>query len=209
VESTLALNRRFGTRHFAFYDDALLAGKEKGLEPYLEGILATGLELSFYLPNGVHARWIDDPAARLMRRAGFREVRLGYESACPEFHQTLDRKLQLRDLPAAVDCLAAAGFARRQVRAYVLAGLPEQPREQVEESIRSAAALGIRVEVAEFSPVPGSGLWQTCLRSSTLPLAEEPLTHNNSVLPLEWEGLRRAELERLKRLARELSPPAG
>jgi len=206
LQTTLALHRRFGTRHFAFYDDALLAGRQRGLVPYLERVIQAGLDLAFYVPNGVHVRYIDADTAVLMRRAGFREIRLGYESDQPEFHEILDRKLDPERVSEALESLVSAGFQRRQIQAYVLAGLPRQHREEVEQSVRSAAALGIQVRIAEFSPVPGSGLWDACLGSSRLPLAEEPLTHNNSALPLEWEGFRRQDMERLKSLARELSP---
>jgi len=43
---------------------------------------------------------------------------------------------------------------------------------------------------------------------SRYPLEEEPLVHNNSVLPMEWSGLDRPALRRLKELARSLSPRA-
>ena len=209
LETTLELYRRFGTQSFAFYDDALLARKEAGLVPFLEAVIRAQVNLEFYVPNGLHMRYLDLPTAALMRRAGFREIRLGYESDSPGFHETLDRKFDPQQAGEAIEMLRLAGFEARQILAYVLAGLPGQHRQEVEHSIRSAAALGVGVQVAEFSPVPGSALWDSCVRASALALEEEPLTHNNSLLPLEWEGLKRSDLEQLKRLARELSAPAG
>jgi radical SAM superfamily enzyme YgiQ (UPF0313 family) len=209
LRATRRLHRCFGTRSFAFYDDALLVGREQGLQPYLEALVEEGLRLEFYLPNAVHLSLLDLRTARLMHRAGFREVRLGYESRDPVFHETLGRKVNGTEAAETVDRLREAGFRGGQIVAYVLAGLPGQHHQDATESVRSAAALGIRVQVAEFSPVPGSGLWETCLKRSRLPLEEEPLTHNNSVVPLEWEGFTRADLERLKGLARELSAETG
>jgi hypothetical protein len=87
----------------------------------------------------------------------------------------------------------------------VLAGLPEQRAGEVEESIRYAASFGIRVQVAEYSPTPGSSLWPQAVRLSSFPLAEEPLTHNNTLLPMRWPGLTVRDLEELKALARRLS----
>jgi hypothetical protein len=121
----------------------------------------------------------------------------------------MDRKIDPDAIAGSIDSLCSAGFGRRQILAYVLAGLPRQHRGEVEDSIRGVAAAGIQVQVAEFSPVPGTALWDSCVEHSRLPLAEEPLTHNNSLLPMEWEGLTRTDLEKLKSLARELSalPP--
>ena len=95
----------------------------------------------------------------------------------------------------------SAGFARHEITAYVLAGLPSQGWQEVAASIRFAADLGVRVALAEYSPVPGTALWTASVRSSRYPL-EEPLAHNNSILPLQWEGFTPADLQHLKNLAR-------
>jgi radical SAM superfamily enzyme YgiQ (UPF0313 family) len=100
--------------------------------------------------------------------------------------------------------LFSAGFDPRQITGYILAGLPGQRREEVEESLLHTAELGIRVRVAEYSPVPGTALWAEAVRRSRLPLAEEPLTHNNTLLPMQWAGLELEDLQRLKELARSL-----
>ncbi len=199
------IHRRFGTRSFAFYDDALLVDADTVLVPFLERVVASGRPFSFRMPNAVHLRLVSPSLARLMRRAGFREIRLGLESVSPEFHARLDRKLDPGLLAETLAILRGAGFAAGQVSVYLLAGLPGQYREEVEESIRRAAFLGARVMLAEYSPVPGSALWEEALRRSRFPLAEEPLTHNNSILPMQWEGFSLQDLQELKRLARSLS----
>jgi hypothetical protein len=61
------------------------------------------------------------------------------------------------------------------------------------------------VRLAEYSPVPGTALWAESCRLSPFPLAEEPLTHNNSILPLRWAGLTLERLQALKDLARDLA----
>jgi len=198
------MHRTLGTRTFAFYDDALLAEPQAALVPFLERVLASGLQLSLYAPNGVHAAWLEPGLASLMYRAGFRELSLGVESSRPEFHRTLDRKLDPGRLPQALKALFSAGFDPRRITGYILAGLPGQRREEVEESLVRTAELGIRVQVAEYSPVPGTALWPEAVRLSRLPLEEEPLAHNNTLLPMQWAGLELEDLQRLKELARKL-----
>jgi len=195
------IHGELGTRNFAFYDDALLAGKEAGFLPLLERLADAEMALSFFLPNALHLAGIDERTARLMKRTGFREVRLGFESSDEAFHRRTGGKLEVDMLEGGMDALRAAGFAGQEITAYVLAGLPGQAWQEVEASVRFAAALGIRVSVAEYSPVPGTGLWPESLRRSRYPL-EEPLTHNNSILPLQWEGFTPADLQHLKDLAR-------
>jgi len=199
---------RYGTRSFAFYDDALLARKETALLPFLESLSGSNLPLSFYLPNAVHLRFLDFESALAMKRAGFREVRLGFESALRDFHINYDRKFEPSLLADKLEYLLQAGFQAQEVIAYVLAGLPRQGVEEVEQSIRYAASFGIRVQLAEYSPTPASALWQTALKYSCFPLAEDPLVHNNTIMPMRWKGFTLEDLQTCKDLARSLSSPS-
>jgi radical SAM superfamily enzyme YgiQ (UPF0313 family) len=144
-----------------------------------------------------------------MKDTGFQEVRVGFESADPGFHASLGDKLRVEMLGRGVEALRSAGFTPRQIIVYILEGLPGQSRQEVEESIRYASNYRIRISLAEYSPVPGTALWEKSVDMSRYPLAEEPLTHNNSILPMEWSGFSLQDHKRLKSLARELSAPKG
>ena len=190
-----------GLRNFAFYDDALLVNSESVFIPFLEKILAEGMTPSFYTPNAVHLNRIDPDTARLMKRAGFRELRLGYESSSSDFHESHGSKYREGSFTAAVEALRRGGFKPRQIAVYILAGLPDQRSDEVETSVREARAGGVRIHIAEFSPVPGSPLWSSCTERSRFPLAEEPLFHNNTFFPMEWEGFNRNQLSSIKQEA--------
>jgi len=201
-QTVLEAHRCYGTRSFAFYDDALLCKKEQGFLSFLEQICRSGLSLKFYLPNAVHLCHLDRICANLMRRAGFAEVRIGFESAHSEFHETFDNKLDASMLAGGLDHLLQAGFPPEKITAYVLAGLPGQEAGEVEMSVRHAAGFGIRVQIAEYSPTPGSPLWSEAIDRSSFDLEAEPLTHNNSILPMRWRGFTLEDLDRLKSLSR-------
>ena len=198
-----------GISSVAFYDDALLYKKEESFIPFLERIVESGLEVSFYLPNAVHLGLMDQPTAVLMRKAGFKEVRLGYESSSESFHQHHDGKVEEGDFEEAVHMLLNAGFGSDEIIAYILAGLPEQRAEEVEHTIRYAASLGIRVSLAEYSPVPGTRLWRASVETSRYPIEEEPLYQNNTIMPLQWSGFGLQDLQRLKDLSRAFSPSSS
>ena len=203
-ESVVAFRRDLGIRNFAFYDDALLVRKEEAFIPFLRRVVSSGLDLSFHLPNAVHVHLIDEEVAVLMKKAGFVEVRLGLESASDAFHERYDQKASRDLFSEAVSILRHAGFSSRHTTAYVLAGLPDQEPDEVEDSIRFAAGQGVRVSVAEFSPVPGSPLWDRSVERSAFPIAEEPLFHNNSLLPLQSSRFTYGDLRRLRDLARRI-----
>ena len=100
-------------------------------------------------------RYLDDAACRLLRAAGFRDIRLGFESELEVFHERHGEKYGPESFPAAVDSLKAAGFPLEALSVYILTGLPGQRAEEAEASIRFVKGFGLRVHLAEFSPVPG------------------------------------------------------
>ncbi|MFQ3621425.1 MAG: B12-binding domain-containing radical SAM protein, partial [Spirochaetales bacterium] len=106
---------------------------------------------------------------------------------------------QMRD---AVETIKEGGYREEDVSVYLLAGLPDQEATEVEASIRFLKQWKVQIRIAEYSPVPGTRLWQPSVAVCPYPLQEEPLFHNNSLFSLEWEGFRYSDLLRLKNLAR-------
>ena len=199
------MNARFGTKNFAFYDDALLIDKEHTFIPFLRRVLDWGNDVRFYLPNAVHLQFLDREVSTLMKKAGFQEIRLGFESSSGEFHKKHDDKYSSGDFPSAVEHLKTAGFSSRNITVYILAGLPGQDYREVEESLRYAASFGVKVSLAEYSPVPGTPLWPESVRTSPFPLEAEPLYHNNTFFSMEWGGFTLENLKYLKALALSLN----
>lgn len=191
LQEILFWHRYFGVRDFAFYDDALLLGFETHLGVVLERLASLGLNLRFHTPNAVHIREITPDIARLMRRTGFRTIRLGLETADPSLHDQLDRKVTEGEFPRAVGSLVKAGFDRKQIGVYLLMGLPGQSPESVSNTIDHVAGAGGVPYLAEYSPIPHTGLWEKAVRSSTYDLESEPLFHNNTLLPCWDEAWKR------------------
>jgi radical SAM superfamily enzyme YgiQ (UPF0313 family) len=142
-----------------------------------------------------------------MRGAGVAEVRMGFESSSGEFHERHGGKFAAETFRGALDALRSAGFGSGEISVYVLAGLPGQRAGEVEDSVRYVKNCGVRARIAEYSPVPGTALWEESVRLCRYPLAEEPLYHNNTFFPLEWEGFTRNNLATLKALSRNGEVP--
>ncbi|RPJ09853.1 MAG: radical SAM protein [Spirochaetaceae bacterium] len=199
------IHRKLGITNFAFYDDALLYDADRGIIPFLNAIADSGLKLDFYTPNGMHISLLTPQIAMLMRKTGFRDLRFGVESTRNEFHSVHDNKFTHEMLPDALSMLHEAGFANHEITAYLLAGLPGQYAEEAEEAIMAVHASGAHAYVSEYSPIPGSALWQQSVKLSRFPIAEDPLCHNNTLFAMQWEGFTIEDLERLKGKARDLN----
>ena len=128
---------------------------------------------------------------------------MGFESASKEFHLIHDNKFSTTQFHDSIQMLLRAGFTQKELPVYILAGLPGQHAYEVESSIRAAAEAGVSVSIAEYSPVPGTPMWEDAVKLCNLPIAEEPLYHNNLFFPAKWSGQTRQDLQRLKLLARE------
>jgi radical SAM superfamily enzyme YgiQ (UPF0313 family) len=203
VEEILYWHKSFGVRDFAFYDDALLIDFETHAGFFLEKLARLALDLRFHTPNALHVRKITSDVAVLLRRAGFRTIRLGLETSDMAIHRCLDGKVSEGDFERAVKWLLREGFERRDIGAYVLAGLPDQSIESVLESVEFAAAAGASPYIAEYSPIPHTALWERAVARSTYNLASEPLFHNNTLLPC-WNPAQRARVTEVTKRAREL-----
>lgn len=186
-----------GVKDFAFYDDALLVDHEHTIA-LLQGIEKRRSKIRFHAPNGLHARGITEDVANLMRQVGFDTVRLGLETFSQERQLATGGKVSNEDFQSAVQNLRQAGYASQEIGVYILAGLPGQEREEVEETIRFVKECGARPYLAEYSPLPGTPLWWEAIKVSPFDLQGEPLFHNNTILPCRWEGLGWDDLQSLK-----------
>ncbi len=195
--------KRYRVEDFAFYDDALLINFDQHLAIILEGVLSRGIQARFHTPNALHLRFITHQVARLLYRAGFETLRFGLETADPQRRSRLDKKVSLEDFSRALAYLREAGFRPGQLGVYLLWGLPDQDFEEVKASARYVASHGANPYLAEYSPIPGTELYEEALRVSRYPLKEDPLFHNNSCFPClsnpNWDAI-----EKIKRYVRGL-----
>jgi radical SAM superfamily enzyme YgiQ (UPF0313 family) len=176
-------HRRLGVRNFSFYDDALLVDSPTMAIPLLREIIRREMDITFHCPNGLHLREITSEISILMRKAGFRTIRFGFETSNILRQNLTGGKVNNEELSEAVAMLKAAGYAPGDAGIYLLCGLPGQSAEEISESIRYVQSLGARPILAEYSPIPGTALWPEAVASSPYPLASEPLFQNNTLLP--------------------------
>jgi hypothetical protein len=200
----------FGVRNIAFVDDALLVDAGSHLIPILEGIVEKRFPCRFHLPNAIHARGMTAKIADLMFRANFKTIRVGLETVNRKRQGETGGKVFDDEAERAIDLLRSAGFSREDIGVYLMAGLPGQTWEEVEAGIDKVWEWDAVPRIAEYSPIPGTALWEEAVRHSPYDIAAEPLFQNNSIFPCEWEGFSREDLAALKtRLQRRLRERPG
>ena len=199
LEEIIFWHKTYNVVDFAFYDDALLYDFKNRMKPLLEAIIDLGLKVRFHTPNAVHARFIDEEVAKLLKLSGFTTIRLGLERVGKRF----DSKVTSEEFISAVACLKRAGFREENLGAYVIFGIPYEDYEEVERTLHFLFELKVPPYLAEFSPVPGTAFFKLCKETSRYPIDEDPIFHNKSVFPAvkkpDWE-----KIQAIKNLAREM-----
>lgn len=189
-------------RNFSFYDDALLADPKAMFIPMTEEIIRRRLDCRFHCPNGLHLNRIDEKTAILMRQAGFETIRFGFETSDRQRQAETGGKVRNEHLQAACRYLHEAGYRPEDIGIYLICGLPGQTAGEVAESIRYVKACGAKPVIAEYSPIPGTALWDESLAASPHDIATEPLWHNNTLLPCAGAELTYGMYRELKQLAK-------
>ncbi len=182
----------------AFYDDALLIDAAKHFIPLMKEVIKRGICCNFHTPNALHIREIDEEVAVLLFRGGFKTIRLGFETSNETIQLETGGKVDNRALKQAIKHLKRAGYSGEEIGVYVLAGLPGQRVGEVEESIAFVKEAGAKAMLVEYSPIPHTPLFEKAKKMSQFDLENEPLFHNNSILPCQWEGFTMTDFRRLK-----------
>ncbi len=188
---------RYHINNIAFYDDAILIDPPKHFIPIMKEIIRRGIQCNFHTPNALHIREIDEEVANLLFRGGFKTIRLGFETSNDEIQIETGGKVNNKEFQDAVKLLRRAGYSAENIGVYIMAGLPGQRAGQVEESIAYVREAGAKPSLVEYSPIPHTPLFEKARKMSGFDL-DEPLYHNNSILPCQWEGFTSADLRRLK-----------
>jgi hypothetical protein len=178
-EETALLHWRYDVHDFAFYDDALLAEAETSLVPFLEHVIRRGLAVRFHTPNGLHLRYATPELLALMRRAGFRTLRFGYESTSPALEGHTGRKASREHAELAVTAARGAGYTSRDIGVYVMGGLPGQTPEQMCTDMRFVGSLGAMAKPVFLSPIPGTVVFESLVKAHP-GLATDPRLHNDT-----------------------------
>jgi radical SAM superfamily enzyme YgiQ (UPF0313 family) len=187
-----------GVRDFAFYDDALLVNADSHIKVILKEIIKSALKLRFHCPNGIHVRFIDDELAYLMKESGFITLRLGLETINSERQAKTGDKITVESFKKAVTRLKRYGFTKREIGVYLMYGLPGQGLEEIKEGVKFLKDLGVRINLTEFSPIPGTPCWRELNDRGVITNDIDPLLTNNTVFSYLFSGYNPLELEKLK-----------
>ena len=187
-----------GARDFAFYDDALFVDAGTHIKIILKEIISRRMDIRFHCPNGLHSRLIDDELAKLMKESGFRTLRLSLETINTERQIETGGKVSTAEFVRSVKALKKCGFTKDDIGVYLMYGLPGQEFDEIREGVEFLSSLDVKINLTEFSPVPGTRCWEELLSRGTITEGIDPLLTNNSVFARLFSGYDPESLDQLK-----------
>ena len=189
---------KYRINNISFYDDALLIEPSKHFIPIMKEVIKRGIHCNFHTPNAIHIKEIDEEVADLLFRGGFKTIRLGFETSNEVTQIETGGKVDNQEFRQAIKHLKRAGYSGEGIGVYIMIGLPGQRVGEAEESIAYVKEVGTKPILVEYSPIPHTLLFEKAKKMSEFDLENEPLFHNNSILPCQWDGFTMADYKRLK-----------
>lgn len=203
VEEVEYWTSRYKIRNIAFYDDALLVNPLEHIILILKEISKRGIECNFHAPNGLHVKEITEELAHLLYHCQFKTIRLGLETSNEAMQIETGGKVDNQSFKEAVENLKRAGYSEDEIGVYIMAGMPGQRVGEVEESVAFVKENGAKPILVEYSPIPQTPLFEKAKQMSEFDLENEPLCHNNSILPCQWRGFTYTDFQKIKMMVRE------
>jgi radical SAM superfamily enzyme YgiQ (UPF0313 family) len=191
--------KRYGVINFCFYDDALLVNPGEMIVPLLKEIKKRNLSCQFHCPNGLHLREVTEELSELLYSSGFKTIRFGFETSDLNIQLYTGGKVKNEELRPAVNHLKNAGYKTDEIGIYLLCGMPGQSAREIIDSVEFVRKCGAKPLLAEYSPIPGTKMWNKAVACSSFDIQKEPLYHNNSLLPCRNNDFSFAVYEELKK----------
>lgn len=201
--------RNYGTKNFAFYDDALLLNAKDHICIILQEVIRRGIVCNFHTPNAMHASLIDDSLAKLMFKAGFKTIRISLETSNVDRQRAMGNKVTPEAFRDAVNHLKSAGYAGKDIGVYVLICLPGQSLDEMIESVRYVHECGAVTKLAVYSPIPQTEEWRNAVKQGKIDPNADPLLHNDSIYPVRSDELTIDDIQEVKALALEYNNALG
>ncbi|MFC1590129.1 B12-binding domain-containing radical SAM protein [Candidatus Omnitrophota bacterium] len=204
-EEVMRCHKDLGTKVFVFYDDALTYKNSEGIKKFLRLVIASGMRCIFRTPNGLHARYIDDELAYLLKNADFKDIRLSLETSDEAIRESTGAKVTNDDLKRALRDLKEAGFDKGDLGVYLLMGAPWLTIEKTLEDIIFVNFLGAKAVLASYSPIPGTGDYAALVEKGIIPEDLDPLWNNNTVFAELYDPYHSSRIRLIRNLTSKLN----
>lgn len=161
----------YGANYFRIMDDNFTLNRDRAVR-ICKMIIESGMKVYFDTRGGLSIRTLDEELIFLMRRAGFTLVSLAVESGSDYIRNQIMGKRVSRE--KIINAFRLCGEAGMMPRAFFIIGMPEDTEETLRETLELIQDIDSqRISVNLALPVPGTGLYEQCVRDHLLTGGQE------------------------------------
>ena len=159
----------YSIKQIDFFDENMTL-KKKRVEDICDLIMERGLDINWYVPNGVRADTLDEELLRKMSKSGCKEIRVAPESGVQRVvDEIIKKNLNLEDVEKAVVLAKKVGM---KIGVFLMLGLIGETKEDIKETIKFAYKLKkLGADHFQFSiatPLYGTELYEQAKRGGYL-----------------------------------------
>jgi len=159
----------YSIKQIDFFDENMTLIKKR-VEDICDLIMERGLDIDWYVPNGVRADTLDEELLRKMSAAGCKEIRVAPESGVQRVvDEIIKKNLNLEDVEKAVVLAKKVGM---KIGVFLMLGLIGETKEDIKETIKYAYKLKkLGADHFQFSiatPLYGTELYEQAKRGGYL-----------------------------------------
>ncbi len=126
----------------------------------LTKIVNLNLKLQIGAPKGMEPRLLDKTLLELMKKAGWKGIRLALETKSERQREKLNRIYNnTADYERAIENVIDSGFDTSEIGTFLLYGTPEERIEDIIDTADYIHSFGSYIIPMAFTPVPGSHIF--------------------------------------------------
>jgi len=169
VDELEQLVRTYSIKQIDFFDENMTLIKKR-VENICDLIMERGLDIDWYVPNGVRADTLDEELLRKMRASGCKEIRVAPESGVQRVvDEIIKKNLDLEDVEKAVVLAKKVGM---KIGVFFILGLIGETKEDMKETIKYAYKLkklgATSFQFSIATPLYGTELYEQAKRGGYL-----------------------------------------
>ena len=178
---------------FFFEDDTFTVDRVRAMLICKE-ILKRNLKITFSV--NARADSYDSKMFRLMKKAGCRELLVGFESADQDILDNVHKNIEVSQMHEFMDRAEEVDF---EVHGCFVFGLPGETKETIQKTIEFALSLGLTtVQFSAAVPFPGTEYYKVCKDSGWLKSEnwKDWLKSGEQSAVIKYENLTSSEIDR-------------
>ncbi len=160
--------QKYDVYNFDFYDLTAVV-KKKWIIEFCKLLISEKLNITWQLPSGTRSEAIDDEVAELLYNSGCKNLSYAPESGSLKTLKIIKKKINLDKMIASMKSSVNAGI---NIKANIMCGFPHENYSYLYDTwkfiIRMAYAGCHDVSITQFSPYPGSELFDQLLKEGKI-----------------------------------------